>query len=77
MVIGLYSDEAFPWLCDCFSNVGEVRCALSLLGSPVKDVCSYEVGYSFSLPAPTRVLGQNDTCGPNSQTCAAHLDVCV
>lgn len=44
MVIGLYSDEAFLWFRDWFSNVGEVSCASSLLGSSVEDVCSYEVG---------------------------------
>ena len=44
LVRGLYSDEAFLWFCDCFSNVGEIRCASSLLGSSVKDVCWYEGG---------------------------------
>lgn len=51
--------------------MGEIRRASSWLGSPGKDVCSSEAGGSFSLP----VLDREDTCGPNSQTSAAHVDV--
>lgn len=41
-------------------------------------MCAHmKLDVKFSLPAGTSLLDQEDTCGPNSQTSAAHVDVCI